>query len=96
MLPTIFLLEEKHKTYKTYQDCMTLIFSCEEAALEVRPCVRVSVPVLSRIVKFEQIPNTEYIRILKMPRILNTEYILFLKNERIRIPNSTIRTQLFE
>ena len=53
-------------------------------------------PVLGRIVKFDRIPNTEYIRILKMHRILNTEYIRFLKNDRIRIPNSAIRTQLFE
>ena len=47
-------------------------------------------PVLDRIL------NTEYIRILKIERIPNTEYIRFLKNERIRIPNSGIRTQLFE
>ena len=39
-------------------------------------------PVLGRIVKFDRIPNTEYIR--------------FLKNDRIRIPNSAIRTKLFE
>ena len=49
-------------------------------------------PVLGRIVKFDRIPNTEYIRILKIHRILNTEYIRFLKNERIRIPNSAIQT----
>ena len=48
--------------------------------------------VLERIVKFDRIPNTEYIRILKIHRIPNTEYIRFLKNERIRIPNSAIRT----
>ena len=48
--------------------------------------------VLERIVKFDRIPNTEYIRILKIDRIPNTEYIRFLKNERIRIPNSAIRT----
>ena len=48
--------------------------------------------VLERIVKFDRISNTEYIRILKMHRILNTEYIRFLKNDRIRIPNSAIRT----
>ena len=48
--------------------------------------------VLERIVKFDRIPNTEYIRILKIHRIPNTEYIQFLKNERIRIPNSAIRT----
>ena len=51
-----------------------------------------SVPVLGRIVKFDWIPNTEYIRILKLHRIPNTEYIRLLKNERIRIPNSVIRT----
>ena len=50
------------------------------------------VTVLERIVKFDRIPNTEYIRILKIHRIPNTEYIRFLKNERIRIPNSAIRT----
>ena len=49
-------------------------------------------PVLERIVKFDRIPNTKYIRILKIHRIPNTEYIRFLKNERIRIPNSAIRT----
>ena len=48
--------------------------------------------VLERIVKFDRILNTEYIRILKIDRIPNTEYIRFLKNERIRIPNSAIRT----
>ena len=37
-------------------------------------------------------PNTEYIRFLKMYRIPNIEYIQFLKNDRIRIPNSAIRT----
>ena len=40
-------------------------------------------PVLERIVKFDRIPNTKYIRILKIHRIPNTEYIQFLKNERI-------------
>ena len=49
-------------------------------------------PVLGRIVKFDRIPNTKYIRILKIHRIPNTEYIRFLKNERIRIPNSAIQT----
>ena len=48
--------------------------------------------VLGRIVKFDQIPNTEYIWILKIHQIPNTEYIQFLKNDRIRIPNSAIRT----
>ena len=52
--------------------------------------------VLSRIVKFDQIPNTEDIWVSKMYQIPNTEYIWFLKNDRIRIPNSAIRTQLFE
>ena len=50
------------------------------------------VPVLEWIIKFDRIPNTEYIRILKIDRIPNTEYIRFLKNERIRIPNSAIQT----
>ena len=49
-------------------------------------------PVLEQIVKFDRIPNTEYIRILKIHQIPNTEYIRFLKNERIRIPNSAIQT----
>ena len=53
---------------------------------------RHKVPVLERIVKFDRIPNTEYIRILKIHRIPNTEYIRFLKNERVRIPNSAIQT----
>ena len=59
-------------------------------------CLQINVPVLSRIVKFDRISNTEYIWFLKMHRILNTEYIRFLKNDQIRIPNSAIRTQLFE
>ena len=51
---------------------------------------------LERIVEFDRIRNTKYIRILKIHRIPNTEYIRFLKNEQIRIPNSAIQTQLFE
>jgi len=53
-------------------------------------------PVLSRIVKTDRIPNTEYIRFLRNDRIPNTEYIRFLKMIEYRIPNSTIRTLLFE
>ena len=41
-------------------------------------------------------PNTKYIRFLKMHRIPNIEYIQFLKNDGIQIPNSAIRTLLFE
>ena len=49
-----------------------------------------------RIVILDRIPNTEYIWFLKKHRIPNSEYIRFLKNDRIRIPNSAIRTLLFE
>ena len=52
--------------------------------------------VLGQIVKFDQIPNTEYDRILKMHGILSTKYIWFLKNDRIQMPNSAIQTQVFE
>ena len=59
---------------------------------EFQDLVILAQSVLERIVKFDRIPNTEYIRILKIHRIPNTEYIRFLKNERIRILNSAIRT----
>ena len=66
-----------------------------EIANTAKPC-NMFMSVLGRIVKMDQIPNTEYIRILKIEQILNTEYIRFLKNERIRIRNSGIQTQLFQ
>ena len=55
-----------------------------------------SIPEWVRIPNFDRIPNTEYIRDLKIHRIPNTEYIRVLKMDRIRIPNSAIRSQLFE
>ena len=70
---------------KFLSQAQLLYMKQDEAARQVRVCSNS---------KFR--PNTEYIRFLKKHRIPNSEYIRFLKNDRIRIPNSAIRTLLFE
>ena len=62
--------------------------------LNVHVHLKALLAVLSRIVKTDQITNTEYIRFLINVRIPNTEYIRFLKMIEYRIPNSTIQMLL--
>ena len=81
---------------------LTSPFCCPELGCDVvglvssprGPTQHVSRPVLSQIVKFDQIPNI--FGVLKIWRILNTEYIQFLKTDRILIPNSTIQNMNIE